>query len=140
MTPAVCTLLGTDQERRCFDYFRRRTAPQLSGPFDSTFWDRLLLQATHHQPAVWHAVAALGSLHRHFEQRHPDVSEDDDGFALQQYVKAIGFVLMPIREQGKQAADVALMTCVLFTCFEVALFPLFDSRHLTSSSDPSRSL
>jgi hypothetical protein len=135
--PGVCTLLGTDQERRCFDYFRRRTVPQLSGSFDSTFWNRLLLQATHHQPAVWHAVVALGSLHQNFEERCPDTSEDA-AFALQQYVKAIGLVLAPIRERGKQAADVALITCVLFTCFEVVLFQRISRRCLTSSTDPPR--
>ncbi|RFU26147.1 hypothetical protein B7463_g10185, partial [Scytalidium lignicola] len=117
-TMSVCTLIGTDQERRCFHYFRCRTVPQLSGSFESTFWNRLLLQATQHQPVVWHAVVALGSLHRHFEQRHQNLSEADE-FALQQYVKAIGLVLKPIREQGHQAADVVLISCVLFVCFEI---------------------
>ncbi|KIM95570.1 hypothetical protein OIDMADRAFT_33665 [Oidiodendron maius Zn] len=118
-TSGVHTLLGTDQERRCFDYFCRRTVAQLSGSFDSAFWDQLLLQATHHEPAVWHAVVALGSLHQNFEQRHISMKREDDVFAVKQYVKAIGFVLMPVRDRGKQAADVALMTCILFICFEI---------------------
>jgi hypothetical protein len=119
---SVGSLTGTDQERRVFDYFRSCTAPKLSGSFSSPFWDRLLLQATHHQPAIWHAVVALGSLHRHFDEsyfRCPDQEIDD--FATHQYIRAIALVLMPIRERGKQAADVALMACILFTCFEACL-------------------
>jgi hypothetical protein len=135
--PGVCTLIGTDQERHYFDYFRHRTAPQLSGSFDSSFWNRLLLQTTHHQPAVWHAVVALGSLHQNFEDRCPDAT-GDAAFALQQYVKAIGFVLVPIRERGKQAADVALITCVLFTCFEVVLLQHISRRCLILSTDSPR--
>jgi hypothetical protein len=50
------------------------------------------------------------------------MSEDNGVFALQQYVKAIRFVTAPIQETGKLAADVALMTCILFICFEVAKF------------------
>lgn len=123
-TSGVHTFLGTDQERRCFDYFCRRTVAQLSGSFDSAFWNQLLLQATHHEPAVWHAVVALGSLHQNFEQRHINMKGEDDVFAVKQYVKAIGFVLMPVRDRGKQAADVALIACILFICFEVVQFQL----------------
>jgi hypothetical protein len=61
----------------------------------------------------------LGALHELFEQQLSDQAEVDLSFALQQYVKAIGLVTKPIRERGKQAADVALMTCILFVCFEV---------------------
>jgi hypothetical protein len=50
--------------------------------------------------------------------------ETQKAFALQQYVKAIGFITIPLREKGKQPADVALMTCVLFVCFEVSNSPI----------------
>ena len=49
---------------------------------------------------------------------------EDDVFAVKQYLKAIELVLMPVRDRGKQAADVALMTCILFICFEVVQFQL----------------
>jgi hypothetical protein len=139
IVPRISILIGTDRERRVFNYFCCRTAPKLSGSLGSPLWDRLLLQATHHQPAIWHAVIALGSLHRHFEENYSNANQEDDGFALQQYVRAISFVLVPIRERGKQAADVALMTCILFTCFEVILpylVLIIIKRYLTTLSDP----
>ena len=63
----VFEIWGTDKERRCFDFFLNRTAPQLSGFWDSDFWGCLILQATHHQSAIRHAVLALGALHERFE-------------------------------------------------------------------------
>lgn len=112
-------LFKTDQERRCFEFFRWCTVPQLSGSFESPFWTHLLLLATHHEPAIQHAAIALGALHECFEQQLSNQAEANLSFALRQYVRAIGLVTNPIRERGTQAADVALMTCVLFVCFEV---------------------
>jgi len=79
----------------------------------------LLLLTVHHEPAVQHAAVALGALHECFEHQLSNQAEANLGFALQQYVRAIGLVTKPIRERGKQAADVALITCILFVCFEV---------------------
>ena len=85
-----------------------------------------MLQATHHEPAVQYGAVALGALHERFELQYSNMTESDDRFALQQYVKAIGFIRNPIRERGKPAADVALMTCVLFVCFEVSIYSIQD--------------
>jgi len=120
----VVDISGTSRERSCFEFFRSYTIPQLSG-FDTNFWNRLLLQATHHEPAIRHAAIGLGSLHQRFESDKNSVlglnkNTDSDGFALQQYVKAIRLLIQPIHDRGKQAADVVLMTCVLFICFEVS--------------------
>ena len=51
------------------------------------------------------------------------MDKNDAPFALQQYLKAIELVTTPIREKGKLAADVALMTCALFVCFEASVLP-----------------
>lgn len=135
ITPPLSALLfQTQKERRCFDFFQRRTIPQLAGSFKSQFWDRLLLQAIHHEPAVQHASVALGALHEHFELCS-NLAEDGHGFAVQHYLKAIRLVTIPTREGGRQAADVALMSCVLFVCFEVSDYTL----SLTKGSCPTGS-
>src|ERR1700731_3889195 len=72
-------LFKTDQERRCFEFFRRRT--QLSGSFESPFWTHLLLLATHHEPAVQHSAIALGALHECFEQQLSNQAEANLSFA-----------------------------------------------------------
>jgi hypothetical protein len=98
--------------------------PHISGSSDEEFWNRLVLQATHHEPAIRHAAIALGSLYERFSLSDDCLSDidgrsKDENFALQQYVKALGFLLEPMKGEGKQAVDVALMNSVLFICFEV---------------------
>ncbi len=117
---------GSDQERRCYDFFLNRTASQLSGFWDSDFWGCLILRATHHQPAIRHAVLALGSLHERFEAGDNSVTtpiwdKGEGGFALQQYNQAIQHLIKPA-SKDQQAVDVCLIACMLFACFEVSRF------------------
>lgn len=117
---------GSDEERRCFDFFLNRTASQLSGFWDSDFWGCLILQAAHHQPAIRHAVLALGSLHERFEAGDRSVMSPiwhrgEGGFALKQYNQAIQQLIKP-KSVGQQAVDVCLIACMLFACFEVSPF------------------
>jgi hypothetical protein len=112
-------LTESDQERRSFQFFCTETVRILSGVFNPIFWTRLVLQATHHEPAIRHGAIALGALHRNLE-----ISSRDElnTFAMQQYGKAIRCLVKPIQERHRQAADVALITCVLFISFEVCFY------------------
>ena len=80
----------------------------------------------HHEPAIRHAAIALGALHEGFTLHDNYLSgkAGEDDFAVQQYVKSLGSLLEPTKGNGKQAVDVALVTCVLFICFEVCLCSL----------------
>lgn len=116
---------GSNEERRCFDFFLNRTTSQLSGFWVSDFWGCFILQAAHHQPAIRHAVLALGSLHERFEAGDRSVvspiwDKGEGGFALQQYNQAIQQLIKPTSE-GEQAIDVCLIACLLFACFEVKI-------------------
>lgn len=117
--------LGEYQELRSLHYFKIRTGPQLSGFFRCQFWDRLLLQAIHHEPSLRHAVIATGSLHERFEAGdtsilRPNEDIDQGGLALKQYNMAIRSLVRPGPE-SKPALDVCLTACILFTSFEVRL-------------------
>lgn len=50
-----------------FDMFRHATVPGTCNFFPSSFWQAGLLQLAHTEPAVWHAVVALGTLHQRSE-------------------------------------------------------------------------
>ncbi|KAJ5752263.1 hypothetical protein N7520_009180 [Penicillium odoratum] len=108
-------------ERRSFQFFLLKTAPQLAGDFECAFWERLLLQTVHHEPAIRHATVALGSLHEEF-QRNPGAPlssgpfSSRSTFALHQYLRAMR-CLMP-QHGNSQPIDVCLMSCILFACFE----------------------
>ena len=112
--------LGNESERRYFDYFRCRTAPQLAGFFSSEFWDCLVPLSTHYHLAIKHAVIALASLHERFEREDSSIfSSNHDishgGLALRQYTLAISH----LTKSATIELDTCLVASVLFACFEV---------------------
>ena len=83
-----------------------------------------MLQAFHHEPAIRHAVIALGSLHERFEIQDKSIMRSNldvvqGGFALEQYNHAIRQLIDPATGSKPLAIDVCLISCVLFACFEV---------------------
>lgn len=109
---------GTPHSKRSFAFFLQRTCPQQAGFFGSEFWERFVLQAAYHEPAIRHGVIAIGSLHEMLECQPEGISRSDMRwtFALEQYNLAIRNLL---KEGSKPKVDVCIITCILFTCFEV---------------------
>lgn len=125
ITPSLHDL-DSEQERRSFHFFCSRTLTRLSGFFVAGFWNRWVLQAFHHEPAIRHAVIALGSIHERFDGGDVSVlgSNRDPtrgGFALEQYNHAIHHLIDPAAKGSRPAFDVCLISCVLFACFEVRM-------------------
>lgn len=128
--PTLLAAVGNERQRRSFSFFCERTIPQLTGYYGSEFWSRLVLQASQHQPAIWHSLVALGSLHEHFEydQQVPGFWPKRlarDNFAIQEYITAISSLLRPSIHPAtglriEPSVDVCLISCILFTCFEVS--------------------
>ncbi|KAH8666980.1 hypothetical protein BX600DRAFT_462995 [Xylariales sp. PMI_506] len=107
-----------------FDFFVRRTCPQLAGFFGSSFWETHVLRAAQCEPAVRHGLIAIGALHRTLTEMRvspgslpPSTDNFNAGsyrdFALEQYNASIRALLVP-----DQGPNVCLIACVLFTCFE----------------------
>lgn len=105
------------REQHALQFFCRHSAPQLAGFFDQAFWQRMVLQAARHEPAVRHAIAAVGALHE--QLLTGAVTNADLGkplaFALSQCNKSIAHLIKPNRYRNTK---LTLTTCVLFTCFE----------------------
>jgi hypothetical protein len=85
----------------------------------------MVLQESHSEPAIRHAVVAVGALHKTMVEYLKSSGEDDSGpiqkahhdFALRQFHKAI----CQIRERlsgGNVRLRLALISCLLFVCFE----------------------
>ncbi|KAL4949227.1 hypothetical protein BDW69DRAFT_198257 [Aspergillus filifer] len=134
--PLLFSTPGTARERRSFQFFYERTVPSLAGFTGSDFWNRLVLQVSQHEKAVWHALIALGSLHENFENDSlvPGLwfsRRGSDYFAVKEYLVAIRALLRGSEwregggkgQRGMWAAnlpvDVCLISCLLFACFEV---------------------
>ncbi|CZR64709.1 uncharacterized protein PAC_14608 [Phialocephala subalpina] len=113
-------IIGTDRERRSFHFFRQTTAAQFSRFYGEDIWDRLILQTCHFEPAIRHAIIALGSIHERFVTHNGLINKRDclDDFALQQYSLAIQSLMSPVSRNKRPSADVCLAACSLFACFE----------------------
>lgn len=112
---------GNAEEKRGFDFFLRNTAAELSGYYDSSFWGNLVLAASTQKPSLRHAVVALGALHEDFSQKRlhsaPSLENQRAQLALNQYSKAIGALRRSL-SHGKEEPLTALISCILFVCFD----------------------
>lgn len=121
-------MMGDPQspERDAFRWFQYRTVTKIPGVFGSCFWDTLVLQACHDEPAVFHAALALSSFHR--GNRIQTVSSscipnDREKLAFKHYGKAIQCLQPHLSTHGGgsdnlQSLRIVLITCLLFTCLE----------------------
>lgn len=136
----IVRIPGTAQEKRGFQYFITNTARELTGYYTSSFWEYLILQASAAEPSLRHAVIAIAALHEEFSNRRlggvsPDHGNAESPFAINQYMKAVSHLRRSL-SAGKQAPLTALMSCLLFICFDY-LRGHFDSAmmHLQSGLD-----
>ncbi|KAJ4263050.1 hypothetical protein NW762_006663 [Fusarium torreyae] len=107
-------LSARDQkEGRAFQFFTEMVGPVLSGPTDSYFWTHLVMQFSHFEPTMRHAVLSISSLYEEFA-RGSRITRQVCGstFAVSHYNSAI--------KQVKTASDeqTILVLCVLFICIE----------------------
>ena len=132
-TKPVFSVPVANREQRAFDMFQKKVAFQLSGPFDSWFWNDTLLHASYPEPAIKHALLAISGLVECLEFEYSDLPwpcgrEDQDAFALEHYNKAIHILLSSSRKQQLRV-DVCLIACILFAFFEVSILPLSCQSH-----------
>ena len=106
-----------------FAFYRCKVSSALGGAaaLYVDFWQDLVLQAADTEPALQHAVFALGSLFRHASNRHGPVDKgkcacEHCQSALYSYNKSI--TLLSKRIVEKDSLLVALIACVLFICLE----------------------
>lgn len=116
----------TQDEHGYLQWFRLRTAIKLRGSFEMRFWDTLVLRASLHEPAIFHAMMALSSMQKRCStgtvvdglspDRDPDLI---DRFTLRHYSNAINLLLQPRFASGdKESVRVTLIACMLFICVE----------------------
>ncbi|KAI1346273.1 hypothetical protein F5Y01DRAFT_308427 [Xylaria sp. FL0043] len=108
---------GCPRTKRSFSYFVQRACSQLAGFFGSDFWERLILQAAYHEPAVRHAIVAIGSRHELAVQQAAKI-DAIGAFSLGQYNIAIKHLLNPATDKGQRSVDIYLILSILFACFE----------------------
>ena len=114
---------ANDTERLYFDFFRSKTTPGTNQFLESDFWEKIVLQLSHKEPAVKHAVLAISALHQQWDMYGSSAYEADRN-ALVQYSKGVGEakVMLKRTQAGsnarKEDIEKVLVACILFVCFE----------------------
>lgn len=127
---------------RALEYFCVKTAPHLGMHFDADFWKRLVIPASMTEPALRHAMVAVGifaekledhgvnkvalahtqAVEPHYSSTLAPIrwrgSKDADLVALSNYNKSIG-LLTKLVASSAQTTDTVLLACVLFVCVEI---------------------
>lgn len=96
----------------------------MSGYFQDSVWDRIVLQLSHSEPAVRHAVNALGALHEErfirgkLLEGSPEASLlEQNKFPTQQYAKALN-EMQALLQDKNVALDTILLCSLLCIHFE----------------------
>ncbi|TAQ90826.1 hypothetical protein B7494_g856 [Chlorociboria aeruginascens] len=124
-------IVGDEQERRYFQRFCDKTAGEISGAFDPTFWTEKVLQLCHHDAPIRYATIALGALAKSLEitsfptrlslSGFPQIDhhhlDEHHRYALRQYSRAIT-ALRTLISDGRRHLRTSLTSCVLFITFE----------------------
>lgn len=109
-------------EQACFEWYTQRSAKKLPGAFRSDYWQTMLLRASVTEPAIRHAVLALGSSHRADVQGAGSLISDlNDERALctvRQYSKAINHLQPYLSDKVTTSVRITLVACVLFVSME----------------------
>ncbi|KAH6678536.1 hypothetical protein B0J14DRAFT_325520 [Halenospora varia] len=121
----------TEDESRYFKVFSERTAYELSGLLDGTigssFWTRIVLQESHNVSSIRHAVIAIGALSKALESAPKpnlkvnviqDIDQRHHEQAVLQHLKGIKALNQYISSTHAPQLRNALITCLLFICFE----------------------
>lgn len=128
--PSVA-ILGDQVERRYFHRFCDKTAVEICGSFDPTFWTEKVPQLCHQEAPIRYATIALGALAKSLEitssptrlslSGFPQIDhhrlDEHHRFALKEYSKAIASLRI-ILSDGRRHLRTSLTACVLFMTFE----------------------
>ncbi|PLB37999.1 Zn(II)2Cys6 transcription factor [Aspergillus candidus] len=113
------------EELEAFHFFRQNSAHEIPNCFPSNLWERIILQMTHQEPSIRHAVVAVGSLHRRSRGMAGTMGSSggmkwSQEFPILQYIKALHHLRQRLsRTHDPLAAPVALIACLLFMCLEM---------------------
>ncbi|KAL4898891.1 hypothetical protein BDW74DRAFT_184252 [Aspergillus multicolor] len=114
------------EERRFFNYFYSFTIPMMGGWLDQRMWNCLVVQMCQSEPAICHAVVALGALQEVSEMAAvpvilEDMSNRTQRLALAQYTRSIEYLIarMGSRSNDPHTKSTILLCCLLFIAFEL---------------------
>lgn len=102
-------------EKRAYQFFYEKAAPELSDYFDTPFWNSFVMQASRANPAVKYSVLAIGAAYESVLQRKDLLQKTSldsaETLCLRQANKAIEHL---VAQPEKTSLSVVLLCSVLF--------------------------
>lgn len=108
---------GSQADRQLLHFYCSEAAGGLSSFSDSTLWSRLILQRSHDQPVVRHALVTLAALYRDYLQGGNTIQATASGTAMQRVAKCHRQLRLYLRSPDA-SPETALICSVLFYAFE----------------------
>ncbi|KAE9364994.1 hypothetical protein N431DRAFT_95028 [Stipitochalara longipes BDJ] len=121
--PGLIPFAESEQDKKCFEFFRVVTIPKVFNPFNEGFWSCLLLQLSHTEQTTWHSLLAFASITE--RQRFSTATKDQPQalsarFALKHYARAVELLTSRI-SRSNPCIEVLLSSCYLFFALEMFL-------------------
>jgi hypothetical protein len=112
----------TELENSSYDFARTCTVENLSTLGCPVFWSETVLQSCHSEPAILHAVLALGAAHHSFTSSRANPGPQPSPFApvaLSHYGKAIKHLRTGLTQSDPSRWRVILIVCSILLSFDL---------------------
>ncbi|KAJ5802707.1 uncharacterized protein N7503_005157 [Penicillium pulvis] len=105
---------------RGLEFFHQKLAAKLDGQFTSQFWSKLVLQLSHSERSIRHAISAISIIYQDVESslRHPAGYVNANPEAQKEWNKAMKSLSARIQAHPNSNL-VPLTCCLMFTCIEL---------------------
>ncbi|KAJ5692330.1 hypothetical protein N7462_001753 [Penicillium macrosclerotiorum] len=116
----------TTDETRCFSYFTRCSIPGLATFFHLPLWQKLAMQMSRIDRAVYHAATMFGAIHEDSDHHRMRLLGENLGksrhrFALEQASRAYSLLQNRSTSNDPQFREVLLLCCLLFLLSDLLL-------------------
>ncbi|CZR61336.1 uncharacterized protein PAC_11232 [Phialocephala subalpina] len=113
------SLFSNDLEYQAFQEYSHHTARHLTGFRETEIWGHVVLQASETDPALRHAVTAIGALNL-----QDSVENSNDKARLEFAYREYDMAIVGLRKattEGRADIRTKLIACIVFSCLEAYL-------------------
>ncbi|KAL2831445.1 hypothetical protein BDW59DRAFT_169709 [Aspergillus cavernicola] len=111
---------GSQADRQLLHFYCVEAAGSLSSFSDPTLWTSLILQRSHHQPVIRHALVTLAALHRAYLQGGNSIQPAATEASIQRIAKCHRQLRLYLRSPNA-TPDTPLICSILFYAFETLI-------------------
>ncbi|KAL5338208.1 hypothetical protein BJX70DRAFT_214654 [Aspergillus crustosus] len=111
---------GSQADRQLLHFYCCEAAGSLASFSDPTLWTNIILQRSHHQPVIRHALVTFAALYRDYLQGGNVISASASDAGMQRIAKCHRQLRLYLRSPNA-TPDTALICTILFYAFEILI-------------------